>query len=120
MEKKAKKDNSGLVIAIILILVGAFWILKEVGVNINLAVLFEPFTWMFNKLGRIIFSWPMILLVIGLILVASKKTVGWILVGLGAFFLLPLIFPKVAFLTSGLFFPLALVAIGVYIIIRKL
>ncbi|MCL1821486.1 MAG: hypothetical protein FWG22_01545 [Prolixibacteraceae bacterium] len=120
MGTKVKKDSSSLVIAVILIIVGSFWILKEVGVNINFFVLFEPFTRMFNKLGRIIFSWPMVLLIVGLILVANRKTVGWILAGLGGFFLLPLIFPKITFLTSGLFFPLAIIAVGVYIIVRRL
>lgn len=118
MPGKAKRDQSRLFIAVILIVVGGLWTLKELGINLPLEQIFAPFTWIFSRLGRIIFSWPMVLLVIGLILVSGNHRAGWILVALGGFFLLPKIFAWQPF-PFGLVFPLAVLFTGVLIITRK-
>jgi hypothetical protein len=118
MPKEQKQDNSKVVIAFILIAIGALWTLKELGIHFNFEQLLAPFTWIFSKIGRIIFSWPMILLVIGLILVSGKNTGGWILVGLGGFFLIPRIFALPGF-SFSLIFPLAVLFTGLLLIMRK-
>jgi hypothetical protein len=118
MPKESKQDNSKLLIAVILITIGALWTLKELGLNIHFEQIFAPFTWLFSRLGKIIFSWPMILLVIGLVLVSGKHRGGWILVGLGGFFLLPRIFALPSF-SFALIFPLAVLFTGVLMIARK-
>lgn len=118
MPKESKNDNSKLAIAVILIVIGVLWTLKEVGVNLHFEQLFAPFTWVFSRIGRIIFSWPMVLIVIGLILVSGKHTGGWILVALGGFFIIPRIFAMQPF-SFALLFPLAVLLTGVLLITRK-
>jgi len=118
MPKESKQDNSKLLIAVILIAIGALWTLKELGLNIHFEQIFAPFSWLFSRLGKIIFSWPMLLLVIGLVLVSGKHTGGWILAGLGGFFLLPRIFDFPSF-SFTLIFPLAVLLAGVLMITRK-
>ena len=118
MPKEKKQDHSNVAIAVILISVGVLWTLKELGVHINFEQLLAPFTWIFSKIGRIIFSWPMILLIIGLILVSGKNTGGWILVALGGFFLIPRIFALPGF-SFTLIFPLAVLFTGLLLIVRK-
>ncbi|MFZ5429615.1 MAG: LiaF transmembrane domain-containing protein [Bacteroidota bacterium] len=115
---KAEQDNSKVIIAVILIIIGGLWTLRELGLNIDFDQLLSPFTWLFSRLGRIIFSWPMILMVIGLILVSGRNSGGWILVALGGFFLLPRIFAWQPF-SFALIFPLAVLFTGVLIIMRK-
>ncbi len=118
MPKESKQDNSKLVIAVILIAIGTLWTLKELGLNIHFEQIFAPFTWLFSRLGRIIFSWPMILLISGLVLVSGRHSGGWILAGLGGFFLLPRIFDLPSF-SFALIFPLAVLLAGVLMITRK-
>lgn len=113
-----KKSNSRFIIGIILVVVGALWSLSELGVNIPFDKILAPFEWIFSKLGRIIFSWPMVLIIAGLLLVSGKNSGGWILVALGGFFLIPRIFaiPQFSF---ALLFPLAVLLIGIFLITRK-
>lgn len=115
---EAKRENSRVLIAIILIIIGGLWTLKELGFHVQVDRLLEPFTWLVSKLGRVIFSWQMILIVTGLILVSGKHRGGWILVGLGAFFLLPRIFAWEPF-SFSLLFPLAVLFTGALIILRR-
>ncbi len=118
MPKESKNDHSKLAVAVILIIIGVLWTLKEIGLNIHFEQLLAPFTWLFSRLGRIIFSWPMVLLVIGLIMVSSKKSGGWILVALGGFFLVPKILALPPF-SFSLIFPLAVLFTGILLITRK-
>ena len=118
MPKELKNDNSKLVIAVILIVIGVLWTLKEVGINLHFEQIFAPFSWVFSRLGRIIFSWPMVLLVIGLILVVGKHSWGWILVVLGSFFIIPRMFALQPF-SFSLVFPLVVIITGALLITRK-
>lgn len=69
------------------------------------------------SIKNIIFSWPMLLIAIGLINIASResKSVGLILIAVGSFFLLPDIF-VFSFDFVKLFWPVLLIVIGVSII----
>lgn len=66
---------------------------------------------------RIFFSWEMLLIAIGLINLVSRenKTTGIILIGIGAFFLIPDVF-RFSFSFVKLFWPVLLIGVGVSLI----
>lgn len=66
---------------------------------------------------RIFFSWEMLLIAIGLINIVSRenKTMGFILIGVGSFFLLPDIF-HFSFSFIKLFWPVLLIGVGLSLI----
>ena len=70
--------------------------------------------------GRVIFSWPFVMLVIGLFILVntSKKLTGGLLTGLGVFFLIPRIYPPIEY-DSGIVIPILLILFGIYIIFKK-
>lgn len=115
MRNESKKDNSGIILAVFLILTGTFWTLSELGVEFNLQKIFAPFTWLFTRMGRVIFSWPMIVLIAGLVLVSGKRQIGWVLVAIGGVFLIQKIFMLQVF-SFSMIFPLALVFTGIYML----
>ncbi len=117
-----KRDNSRLVLAIVLILIGVLWILKKLGFYIELQPfmydnIFNPFVRFFHNWIRIIFSLPMILIIVGIVLLAGKRKGGIILLIIGSVFLLPKLF-FVPGITASLIFPLFLVGIGVAMVAR--
>ncbi|MBP7505146.1 MAG: hypothetical protein KA780_06840 [Prolixibacteraceae bacterium] len=118
-ESQHGDDRSKLVLAIILIAIGTLWLLQQIGVHFHIDQLFQPFFTVFKHLGRILFSWPMVLVIIGLVMVAGKRTGGWVLVVLGGVFLIPKIFhiPDFSF---SLIFPLFLIVAGAALVLRKL
>jgi predicted membrane protein len=71
-------------------------------------------------IGRVIFSWPFVMLVIGLFILVntSKKLTGGLLTGLGIFFLIPRIYPQIEY-DGGIVIPVLLILFGVYIILKK-
>lgn len=118
MATEKKNDGSTLFFAIVMIVLGSIWALNELGFHLQLEQLFAPFKWVYSKVGRIIFSWPMLMMVAGLILVSGKRSGGWVLVALGVVFLIPKVFVIPGF-PASLFFPMALLFTGVYLIIRR-
>jgi len=72
------------------------------------------------RFTNVVFSWPFIMLVIGLFVLVNteKKFLGGVLSGIGALFLLPRIFPQIDY-DGGIIIPLFLIILGTYIIIRK-
>ena len=72
------------------------------------------------KISRVIFSWPFIMLVIGLFVIANtdKKFLGGILSGIGALFLIPRIFSQIDY-DGGIIIPLILIILGAYIILKR-
>lgn len=68
----------------------------------------------------VIFSWPFVLFVIGLFILinTSKKLLGWILTGVGIFFLIPRVYPQIHY-DSGIVLPIILIVLGTYIIFKK-
>ncbi len=73
------------------------------------------------RFSRIIFSWPFFLMIIGAFILAntSKKVLGGILSGVGAFLLLPKIFPDLYF-NGSVVFPVILIAFGLYILLNRM
>jgi predicted membrane protein len=72
------------------------------------------------RFAHVVFSWPFIMLVIGVFILVNteKKFLGGILSGIGALFLVPRIFPEVDY-NAGIIFPIILIILGAYIILRK-
>ena len=72
------------------------------------------------RFTRVVFSWPFIMLVIGLFVLVNteKKFLGGVLSGVGALFLIPRIFPQVDY-DGGIIIPLFFIILGVYIILKR-
>ncbi|HPE75099.1 MAG TPA: hypothetical protein PLC80_03385 [Draconibacterium sp.] len=124
MENKPENSNSRVVLAFVLIGIGSLWLLRKIGIYFEwpkfyLQNLFFPFKNMFHDLTHFIFSWPMILIIVGLVLMAGKRSSGVVLIVIGGIFLLPKIFVLPG-LTFSMFFPVLLVALGVALIVRKI
>jgi predicted membrane protein len=101
------KTNSRAIIGILLICAG----LLLIAVNFN---------WLPWNIRGIVFSWPGLLILIGLFLLIShqNRISGFILIGIGAFFMIPRIW-DVSFDWHHLFWPFVLVAIGMLLITRR-
>lgn len=118
MEKEDTENRSKAVLAVILIVVGIFWLLGQLNLHFHLDTIFRPFVNLFGQVGKVLFSWPMILVVVGLLLVAGNRQGGWILVVLGGIFLLPKIFLFPGFSLS-LVLPALLIIAGIVLLVRK-
>jgi len=124
MERKPQNNYSKVVLAWILIGIGILWILQKIALYIEVPHyyfqnIFFPFKNIFHDLTHFLFSWQMVLIIVGLILMAGKRPAGVVLIVVGGIFLLPkfLILPG---LTFSMFFPVLLVGLGVALIARKL
>jgi hypothetical protein len=124
MEIKPQDNNSKVVLAYVLIGIGIIWILRKIGLYFEIPHfyfqnIFFPFKDIFQDLTHFIFSWQMILIIVGLILMAGKRSAGIVLIVIGGIFLLPkfLILPG---LTFSMFFPVLLVGLGIAMIARKI
>jgi len=95
------------VVGLILVLVGLFLVMRNTGI-------FPDF------IDHIIFSWPMLLVTIGLAITLSSsgaKTGGIIVMAVGAFFLIPHIFSET--FNVNMFWPAVFIIIGVIFIFSK-
>jgi len=72
------------------------------------------------RFAYVVFSWPFIILVIGLFVLINteKKFLGGVLSGIGALFLIPRIFPEIDY-DSGIIIPIFLIILGAYIILKR-
>ncbi len=116
---KHKRDNSRSVLAIVLIVIGVLWLLRKMGFYFEFPRVFWeniyfPFRHFFQNWGHIFISWPMILIIVGVILMAGRRSAGLILLVIGAVFLIPRIF-FLHGITITLLFPVLLIGIGVAI-----
>ncbi|WP_297097803.1 hypothetical protein [uncultured Draconibacterium sp.] len=121
-ERTQKKENSKEVLALVLIGIGLVWILKQTGFFfdfpfLNFHAIFSPIRSAFHGVGHFVFSWPVILIIIGAVLMAGKRSGGLVLLIIGGLFLLPkLIFFSGA--TIVFLFPVILIALGIGLIAR--
>jgi predicted membrane protein len=95
------------IIGIILVLLGLFLVMRNAG--------FFP-----NAIENIIFSWPMLLVTIGLVITIGSsggKTSGVIVMAVGAFFLIPHIFRET--FDIDMFWPSIFIIIGIIFIFSK-
>ena len=121
-EKTHQKTSSKEVLALVLIGIGLVWILKQTGFFfkfpfLNLHEIFSPIRSAFHGVGHFIFSWPVILIIIGVVLMAGKRSGGLVLLIIGGIFLLP----KLFFISGAaivFLFPIILIALGIALIAR--
>jgi predicted membrane protein len=107
MPEKSNKIDKRVLLGGILIFLGGLFLLNTMN------VLDFRFT-------NVIFSWPFIMLVIGLFVLVNteKKFLGGVLSGIGALFLIPRVFPQIDY-DGGIIIPLFLIILGTYIILKK-
>lgn len=99
--------NNRAVIGVILVLVGLFLVMRNTGI-------FPDF------IDHVIFSWPMLLVTIGLIITIGSsggKTSGIIVMAIGGFFLIPQIFRET--FEVNMFWPSVFIIIGAIFIFTK-
>jgi predicted membrane protein len=100
-------QNNRAIIGVILVLLGLFLVMRNTGI-------FPVF------IEDLIFSWPMLLITIGLVITvgsSGSKTSGIIVMAVGAFFLIPHIFRE-AF-DVNMFWPAVFIIIGIIFIFSK-
>jgi len=100
-------SNNRAIVGVVLVLVGLFLVMRNTG--------FFP-----DFLDDIIFSWPMLLVTIGLVITIGSsggKTSGIIVMAVGAFFLIPHIFRET--FDVNMFWPSIFIIIGVIFIFSK-
>jgi len=122
MTTKTENDNSKLVLAFALILIGGIWILRKLGlyfdINFPIQNLIFPFKNLVHSLPSFLFSWPMVLIVVGLVLYAGKRSSGMVLMIIGSIFLIPKIFALPG-LTISFLLPAILVGIGISMVLKR-
>ncbi|MDQ1296338.1 MAG: hypothetical protein QG611_316, partial [Bacteroidota bacterium] len=99
--------NNRVIIGVVLVLAGLFLVIRNTG--------FFP-----DFIDHVIFSWPMLLVTIGLIMTlgASEKTAGIIVMAVGGFFMIPLLFRE-TFHMYNMFWPSIFIIIGIIFIVTK-
>ena len=124
MEDKPENNNSRVVLAFVLIGIGCLWLLRKIGLHFEFPQFyfqnfFFPFKNLFHDLTHFIFSWQIILIIVGLILMAGKRSAGIVLIVVGGIFLLPKIFILPG-LTFSMFFPVLLIGLGIALIVKRI
>lgn len=122
--EQSRNSNSRVVLAFILIIIGSLWLLRKIGFyfdfpNFFFENIFYPVRQVFHVIGHVVFSWPMILIIIGLVLMAGKRSAGLVLLVVGGIFLLPRIFFFPG-LTISFLLPVLLIGFGVAMVARLL
>ena len=115
----AKKDNSQLVLAFVLIAVGGLWLLRKMGFYIDFQEIIFPIRNFFSGWSHILFSWQIVLILVGLLLLAGKRSAGIVLIVIGGVFLIP----KILFLTPvavSFLFPAVLIGIGIALVAKHI
>ncbi len=94
-------------IGVVLVLAGLFLVIRNTG--------FFP-----EFIDNVIFSWPMLLVAIGLVMTlgATEKTAGIIVMAVGGFFMIPLIFRE-TFHMYNMFWPSIFIIVGVIFIVSR-
>lgn len=124
MHNEPQRNNSRLVFAVFLIGIGTLWALKKLGVHFEFLRLFwqnivYPLRHIFHEIGQIIFTWPMVMVFIGAILLAGKRSIGLVFIVVGGLFIVPKMFfwPE---LTLTFALPFLLIGIGVSIVVKRI
>jgi predicted membrane protein len=106
-QMRNRSTSNRAIIGVILVIAGLFLVIRNTG--------FFP-----GFIDHVIFSWPMLLVVIGLVMTlgASEKTAGIIIMAVGGFFIIPLIFRE-TFHMYNMFWPSIFIIIGVIFIVTK-
>jgi predicted membrane protein len=99
--------NNRALVGVVLVLAGLFLVIRNTG--------FFP-----EFIDNVIFSWPMLLVAIGLVMTlgATEKTGGIIVMAVGGFFMIPLIFRE-TFHMYNMFWPSIFIIVGVVFIVSR-
>lgn len=112
------RNSSRTTLALVLIGIGLVCLLGKIDFY-PFHYVVEPIVRVFRSIVHLFFSWPFILLLIGVVLLSGRRSVGMVLLILGAIFILPKIF-----ILSGIalffLFPIALIVIGIILITHLL
>jgi predicted membrane protein len=102
-----RNKNIHLLLGIVLVLLGVA----------VLAEIVDAVPW---RMRDIIFSWQMILIILGIVFISGQdsKSTGYILLAIGAFFLIPK-FLNVPDYWRGLFWPSILILVGILVIFNR-
>jgi predicted membrane protein len=101
-------NQNRVIIGVILVLAGLFLVVRNTG-------FFPVF------IDNVIFSWPMLLVTIGLVITVGSsggKTSGIIIMAVGAFFLIPILFRE-TFHMYNMFWPSIFIIIGIIFIFTR-
>ena len=101
-------EHNRAIIGVILVIAGLFLVLRNTGIFPDM-------------IDNVVFSWPMLLVTIGLIMTigsSGNRTSGIIIMAVGAFFLIPRIFSE-TFHVYNLFWPSIFIIVGVIFIFSK-
>jgi predicted membrane protein len=106
-QKHLDTGSNRVLIGIVLVIAGIFLVIRNTG--------FFP-----DFIDHVVFSWPMLLVAIGLVMTlgGSEKTAGIIVMAVGGFFLIPMIFRE-SFHMYNMFWPSIFIIIGVIFIVSK-
>lgn len=106
-ENYKRNYDSRYVFGILLVVLGCLFLLDSMDlISFNIA--------------RVIFSFPAVLIAIGIVLIinTSRRVLGTFILLIGIFFMIPRIFPWVYY-DSSIVVPILLIGFGIYIILRK-
>ena len=117
METEKRQVNKRRTLAILLIGIGFIWLIRKTGFYTDFPLFFPQFPFFPHPPFQFIFSWQVILILTGLLLLAGKRSVGTVLVLVGGIFLLPEILPF-HHLTFSFVLPLLLIVVGIAIVYR--
>ncbi len=100
-------SSNKVLIGVVLVIAGLFLILRNTGI-------FPDF------IDNVVFSWPMLLVTIGLVLTLSsaEKTAGIIVMAVGGFFMIPLVFRE-TFHMYNMFWPAIFIIVGILFIVSR-
>ncbi|HKJ43934.1 MAG TPA: hypothetical protein VKA27_17685 [Sunxiuqinia sp.] len=109
---------------IVLLVIGLLWILKETGWHVGLpgwdAVSHAAGSFLnIFHVAAFAITWPVILLIVGVLLLIGRRLVGTVLVLLALFLFLPHLF-IIPGILAVIFFPVLLIVLGIIIISRLL
>lgn len=108
-KRSPRRNTAGqLILGAVLILIGLGIITDLLNIG----------SWNFR---HIVFSWQMLLIVLGIVFISSKdsKPTGYILLAIGGFFIVPRIFHNVYDDWNSLFWPVMLILLGILIIFHR-
>lgn len=107
MEKPHCSSDKRAVLGSILILIGVIFLGENLG-------------WFNDEISDIIISWPALLIALGFFSLIRKRNNmgGWVMIAIGAYFILPKIIPT-PYDHHRLFWPILLVLIGIFLIFKK-
>ncbi|NMC37738.1 MAG: cell wall-active antibiotics response protein [Bacteroidales bacterium] len=100
-------SNNRVIIGVVLVMAGLFLVIRNTG--------FFP-----DFIDDVVFSWQMLLIVIGLVMTlgATEKTAGIIVMAVGGFFMIPLLFRE-TFHLYNMFWPAVFIIVGIIFITTR-